>query len=43
MTHEEEMAKLRAETARLRLENDKMQKQIVNQLEDINNTIKGFN
>lgn len=42
MTHEEEMAKLRAETAALRAENDQLQKQIENQLHDINNIIKSL-
>ena len=39
MTHEEEMAKLRAETALLRAENDKLQRKIEEQLKGINNTI----
>ena len=42
MIHEEEMAKLRAETARLRAENDELQKKIEKQLSDINNTIRGL-
>lgn len=42
MTHEEEMEKLRSETARLRAENDKLQKKIENQLADINKVIRGF-
>jgi len=42
MTHEEEMAKLRAETARLRAENDELQKKIEQQLSDINKTIRGL-
>jgi len=42
MTHEEEMAALRAETARLRAENDQLQKKIENQLSDINKAIRGM-
>ena len=40
MTHEEEMAKLRAETARLRAQNDAWVKKINSQLEDINKAIR---
>ena len=39
MTHEEEMKALRAETAKLRADNDKMQKQIEQQLQQMNDDI----
>lgn len=42
MTHEEEMAKLRAETAKLRAENDVMQRDIEQQLAKINKAIRGL-
>lgn len=42
MTHEEEMAKLRAETAALRAENDRIQKKVELQLNDIEKMINGF-
>lgn len=40
MTHEEEMKILRAETARLRQENDLLQAKIEQQLRDINSTLR---
>lgn len=41
MTHEEEMKQLRAETERLRKENDQWVAKISNQLNAINNRIRG--
>ena len=40
MTHEEEMKILRAETARLRQENDLLQAKIEQQLRDINSVLR---
>lgn len=40
MTHEEEMKILRAETAKLRAENDLLQAKIEQQLRDINSILK---
>lgn len=40
MTHEEEMKILRAETARLRQENDLLQAKIEQQLRDINSALR---
>lgn len=41
MTHEEQMKALREETARLRAENDELQKKVIQQMADINKKIFG--
>lgn len=42
MTPNEELQAIKAETARLRAENDRLQKKVESQLNDIEKMIKGF-